>query len=108
MFLNSKNKELEIEKKEKDTLYSKICEFITVFNIDQVRKKKETIERLEDRIDDFNTQVKKLESDLKSNSSKKKLLEGIPCGSAYPNCKFIRDANVAVAGLPLLKQDTSI
>ena len=103
--LNLKNKELEIEKKEKDTLYSKICEFIAVFDIDQVRKKKETIERLEGRIDEFHLQIKNLESDLKSNSSKKKLLEGIPCGSAYPNCKFIRDANVAVAGLPLLKQD---
>jgi len=28
------------------------------------------------------------------------LLDGIPCGTQYPKCKFIRDAHVAVANLP--------
>ena len=31
---------------------------------------------------------------------KSRLLEGIPCGTEFPQCKFIRDANVAVANLP--------
>ena len=103
--LLSKNRELALEKKEKDTLYSKICEFISVFDVEQVRKKKDTIERLESRIDEFNIELDKIKNDFSSNSSKQKLLEGIPCGSAFPKCKFIRDAHVAVAKLPILEND---
>ena len=33
-------------------------------------------------------------------TEKKKLLEDIPCGTAYPACKFIRDAHVATAVIP--------
>jgi len=103
--LESKNKELELEKREKDALYSKICEFIAVFDIEEVRKRKDTIERLESRLDSFRVELRKMEAEFKTNSAKQKLLEGIPCGSSFPNCKFIRDANVSVATLPTLKQD---
>ncbi len=37
---------------------------------------------------------------LEVASDKKKLLEDIPCGTAYPACKFIRDAHVATAVIP--------
>ena len=37
---------------------------------------------------------------LEVASDKKKLLEDIPCGTAYPACKFIRDAHVATAIIP--------
>ena len=36
---------------------------------------------------------------------KAKLLEGIPCGTEYPQCKFIKDANVAVANLPHVEKE---
>ena len=50
-----------------------------------------------------------MESDFRSNAAKQKLLEGIPCGSSFPNCKFIRDANAADARLPTLRSEkTSI
>ena len=76
-----------------------------MFDVEQVRKKKDTIERLESRIDEFNIELDKIKNDFSSNSSKQKLLEGIPCGSAFPKCKFIRDAHVAVAKLPILEND---
>ena len=37
---------------------------------------------------------------LEVATEKKKLLEDIPCGTAYPACKFIRDAHVATAVIP--------
>ncbi len=103
--LISKNKELELEKKQKDALYSKICEFIGAFDVEQLRKRKGTIERLENRIEEFNAELDKMESDHRSNQAKMKLLEGIPCGSSFPNCKFIRDANVSVANIPVIKKN---
>ena len=103
--LESKNLELGREKKEKEALYSKIGEFIVAFDIERVRKTKSTIDRLEDRLEQFHLEMQKMERDLKTNSSKQKLLEGIPCGTSFPNCKFIRDANVSVANLPILKKD---
>ena len=36
---------------------------------------------------------------------KTKLLDGIPCGTDYPQCKFIRDANVAVANLTHISKE---
>ena len=103
--LKSKNKELEMEKKQKDALYSKICEFISAFDVEQLRKRKDTIERLENRVDEFNVEMEKMESDHRSNQAKMKLLEGIPCGSSFPNCKFIRDANVSVANIPIIEKN---
>ena len=38
---------------------------------------------------------------------KSQLLDGIPCGTDYPQCKFIKDANVAVANLPHIEQQQS-
>ena len=32
--------------------------------------------------------------------SKERLLDGIPCGTSYPACKFIKDAHVSVATIP--------
>ena len=37
---------------------------------------------------------------LEVATEKKKLLEDIPCGTAYPACRFIRDAHVATAVIP--------
>ena len=32
-------------------------------------------------------------------------MDGIPCGTSYPTCKFIKDAHVAVATIPEVKSE---
>ena len=43
------------------------------------------------------TLLLRLFNDIEDIERKSKLLDGIPCGTDYPQCKFIRDANIAVA-----------
>ena len=71
-------------------LYEKIVNFIKDLDIDELRAKKE-------QIDALSTAYTEVEARLESIDKKAKLLEGIPCGDGYPTCKFIRDANIAVA-----------
>ena len=48
---------------------------------------------------DTATALEALIQQIQNIERKAKLLDGIPCGTDYPQCKFIRDANVAVANL---------
>ena len=50
-------------------------------------------------------QEAKFDKELKDIQKKAKLLSGIPCGSSYPGCKFIRDAHIAVASEELVEGD---
>ena len=51
----------------------------------------------QEEIDALNTQINEVQQRLININKKQKLLDGIPCGDAFPRCKFISDANIAVA-----------
>ena len=97
--------ELRIEKKEKEDRYKALCDFETSFDISALNSKKIKIEELMKSIDDTNIELQVKEREYKSNSSKQKLLEDIPCGTQFPKCKFIRDANIAVSHLPAIQME---
>ena len=44
----------------------------------------------------------------KRNERQASALDGIPCGSTYPKCKFIKDAYVAKANIPANESDIEI
>jgi exonuclease SbcC len=48
-------------------------------------------------IDALNASIGEIQQRLVNINKKQKLLDGIPCGDSYPRCKFISDANIAVA-----------
>jgi len=48
-------------------------------------------------IDKLNNKIEIIQKRLIEINKKQKLLNGIPCGDGFPACKFIRDANIAVA-----------
>ena len=54
---------------------------------------------LEDQqeIDALTASVNEIQQRLININKKQKLLDGIPCGDSFPRCKFISDANIAVA-----------
>ena len=51
-------------------------------------------------IEESENELRSYTQRLEVATEKKKLLEDIPCGTAYPACKFIRDAHVATAVIP--------
>jgi len=73
----------------------KISELANMLNYDSLKATRE-------EIIDIENESAALTNELESASEKEKLLSGIPCGTAFPACKFIRDANSAAAIIPEL------
>ena len=48
-------------------------------------------------VDALNAAIGEIQQRLININKKQKLLDGIPCGDSFPRCKFISDANIAVA-----------
>ena len=88
--LSSKISEDKQDLKIRSGLYEKICNFLDSVDISELRTKKS-------KIDNLRTTIANLETEIEGVDKKATLLEGIPCGDSFPACKFIRDANVAVA-----------
>ena len=76
----------------------KIRNLMSSLDYNDLLHKKETI-------NDLNKNLENLTNLLDSATKKEKLLEGIPCGTNYPTCKFIRDAHVSVATMPEINLD---
>ena len=98
-------KELEEEKKLKSSKYEALSAFVENFSIDDLREKKGKIDETLEEITLLESTIVSREKEYSRNASKEKLLEGIPCGSKYPKCKFIRDANIAVSHLPSIRRE---
>ena len=80
--------------------YQQIVEFLENYPKENLYEKKEKIEALEESMGGLNIEINNVKQDLDLNQKKVKLLEGIPCGSSYPKCKFIRDAYISKAEIP--------
>jgi DNA repair exonuclease SbcCD ATPase subunit/predicted phosphodiesterase len=99
--LSSQNSDYKVDRKDKETLYQKISEFLEVFDIDGVNEKKEKIDNLIASISQLENDLILKQEEYNRNKKKCRLLDGIPCGSSFPSCKFIKDAHVATAMLPV-------
>ena len=97
--------DLEFEMKQKGDKYEALCKFSESFPIDDLREKQSRIEDLAAMIDVCAIDITSREKEYSRNASKKKLLDGIPCGTQFPKCKFINDANIAVSHLPTIRKE---
>ena len=79
------------ELKTKSEKLEKANGLISSYDIDDLRKKKEEIDKLTNAIDKLNNQITNI-------NKKRDLLAGIPCGDEFPTCQFIKDAHEAVLG----------
>ena len=98
--LQSKLVEDRQDLKIRTELFAKVSNFIDGLDIEKLESQKSEIDGLRNSI---NIVAKEIEGVDK----KAKLLDGIPCGDSYPTCKFIRDANVAVASRSQLQEELS-
>jgi DNA repair exonuclease SbcCD ATPase subunit/DNA repair exonuclease SbcCD nuclease subunit len=78
--------------------FDKINTLMGQLDYNALLEKQTEIHETSARLAEFTTMID-------SAVSKEKLLDGIPCGSSYPTCKFIKDAHVAVATIPEFKNE---
>ena len=82
----------------------KIEEYIDKVNIEALYKQQRATDELRMEKAQEENSLADLVQQIEDIERKSQLLEGIPCGTDYPQCKFIKDANVAVANLPHVEQ----
>ena len=83
---------------------SKIDEFITDFDIDEVEKKKKLATEKQEKLNGLVNDINSEELKLKNQEKKAMILKEVPCGTEYSHCKFIKDAYVAIDKISLTKK----
>ncbi|MGI9554436.1 MAG: AAA family ATPase, partial [Vampirovibrionia bacterium] len=95
--------QVQADKQERDAKkneYRAICDFLETYSRDTLYGERENIQNLRNDIVELQTKLKKEGEERTRNKKRVKLLEGVPCGTSYPTCKFIKDALVAEANIP--------
>ncbi len=95
------NKENRKKRKQNEEMYEKINNFLETFDLDDLQKKSREIDNLTSRISTAETLFDNETAELERHRKKSALLEGIPCGTKFPGCKFIKDAHVAQTRIPI-------
>ncbi|MAC34332.1 MAG: hypothetical protein CME38_12130 [Haliea sp.] len=61
--------------------------------------------KIDDLLGEVQQKIREVSREKKQNERQATTLDGIPCGSTYPTCKFIKDAYVAKANIPANEAD---
>ena len=83
---------------------NKIAEFIDSLDMDNVEIKHDLINNRRQDIEELLGQLQEYESKLEVQQRKVKLLNEVPCGDKYPECKFIKDAFAALETIGITKE----
>ncbi len=95
--------QIQDDKRERDSKkneYRAICDFLETYSRDTLYGQRDNIENLRNDIVELQGKLKAENNDKGRNEKRVKLLDGIPCGTSFPTCKFIKDALVAEANIP--------
>ncbi len=98
--LSDANQELIITRDDNKKQYQKIIDFIDNFDIKSLHDDQNKIDELVAELVLLETDLNKEEGELDRNTNRVQLLDGIPCGTQFPTCKFIKDAYVSKATIP--------
>jgi DNA repair exonuclease SbcCD ATPase subunit/predicted phosphodiesterase len=86
---------LQEEYLEKENHITKIEDFINAFNIEELNNKKEITAEKTALLNKISDELCAMENSMTVKKKKGQLLEEVPCGDKYPDCKFICDAHNA-------------
>ena len=103
--LESANKQYSVDLSVKRGISEKVGEYLGKINISALSEQQKAVDDLTLEKNTQENSLAELTQQIEDIERKSKLLDGIPCGTDYPQCKFIRDANVAVANLPQVEED---
>jgi len=106
--LSDANQTLLLERDEKKIQYQKIIDFIENFDIKSLHEDQDKIDEMGAELEILESDLNEEEGELDRNINRVQLLSGIPCGTQFPTCKFIKDAYVSKATIPSNKQKIEI
>lgn len=95
--IRENNKSLEVVVVSNEGVIVKIDNFLKEFNYNNWKEKETQIEQLNYQISEGSIQIAEMERGLKEVSDNKLLLQQVPCGNSFPNCKFIKHAHDSLA-----------
>ena len=91
--LLKENEKLTQEIKEKEDFLSKAGDFISSFDIEEVKEKKSIFTEQQLNLTKLASEMKSIEQKRKNLIRQTSILKGIPCGDEYlTTCKFVKDA----------------
>jgi DNA repair exonuclease SbcCD ATPase subunit/predicted phosphodiesterase len=107
-FLASKLSQFCEDKEEKEkliveeqALFNKIEQFISTFDLQDLKDKKDFITDKQKILNKLHEEIVLTQKEMQRFKDKLKLLTDIPCGTQFPTCKFIKDAYDAKMQIPL-------
>lgn len=114
MEIETRTKNIQRIKKEKEDLISnveksknkisEISRFLSEFDIDTYDEKQKRIVANKEKIEEFIRELEGVSKDKAKLQSRSDLLQEVPCGDSFPECRFIKDAHKAT-GLIQVKSD---
>jgi len=93
--LEKQNEQLEEESELKKEKLKKIEQFIGEFNITSLQAQQECASKITEQLSDLSSESEKQQEELIRKQKKISLLDEVPCGDQYQDCKFIADAHAA-------------
>jgi len=87
--------------------YRKSLIFLDSFDKESLFEKQERASELMEQMIILEGSLLSERDELKRNKNKLQLLNGIPCGTSFPKCKFIKDAYISKATIPLNESEVS-
>ena len=85
--------------------YRKSLIFLESFDKEGLFERQERASELMDQMIILENTLSVEKDELKRNKTKLQLLNGIPCGTSFPKCKFIKDAYISKATIPLNQRE---
>ena len=106
--LTDRNKELAGKIESSTEVVETINQYIDDCDVESYNRRIQNSNDLGTLIQKIESKLSELLGEKKRNERQASALDGIPCGSTYPTCKFIKDAYVAKANIPANETDIEI
>ena len=87
--------------------YRRSLIFLDSFDKESLFEKQEKASELLEQMIILESSLSSEEDELKRNKNKLQLLSGIPCGTSFPKCKFIKDAYISKATIPFNESEVN-
>ena len=96
------NESLAAENLKLETIINKANELLSLIDVQSIIDGNVELEQLDKKIIPLEKEIASLSTQLSSAKHKLDLLDSVPCGDSFPNCKFIKDAFGVKAIYPTL------
>ena len=87
--------DLNSDREENIATLDKVNNFIDGFDIGELELRKKEYEQHYSQLDQLFSEIKEDKNNISLKQQKIQLLSEVPCGDAFPTCKFIKDAHEA-------------